>query len=361
MKFITEYRDPKRAEALAAEIARIVGDKPMTFMEVCGTHTMAIARFGIKQMLPKTIRLISGPGCPVCVTPNGYLDHAIALARIPDMTICTFGDMMRVPGSSSSLEKEKASGCDMRVVYSTLDALDLARRTPNRQIVFLGVGFETTAPTIAASIKTASTERLTNYSVLAAHKVVPPALEALLAGKVRLDGFILPGHVSTIIGAKAYRTIAEQNRVACVIAGFEPTDMLEAILELARQVIKNEPHVHTSYVRAVTEFGNAKAQRLMEEIFETCDEEWRGLGSIPSSGLKIRSDYKKYDTSLRFDVDVEKTVEPSGCRCGEILSGLASPQECPLFGLSCTPENPVGACMVSSEGTCAACYKYREA
>lgn len=360
MKFITEYRDAKKAQAIADAISAIAHDRPMTFMEVCGTHTMAIARFGIRQMLPSSIRLISGPGCPVCVTPNNYLDHAIAISRLPEVTICTFGDMMRVPGSTSSLEKERAKGCDIRIVYSTLDALDISRNNPDKQIVFLGIGFETTAPTIAASILSAAKENIKNYSVLSAHKVVPPALKALLAGPVKLDGFILPGHVSTIIGAKAYRPLTEKHRIAGVIAGFEPTDMLAAILELATQTANNCPAIHTSYVRAVTEEGNAKAVEIMNHVFEPRDSEWRGIGTIPSSGLKIRDTFADFDAAKGFNVEIEPTVEPKGCRCGEILTGLSSPTDCPLFGKSCTPEDPVGSCMVSSEGTCAAHYKYRE-
>lgn len=360
MKFVSEYRDQKTAMAMAQRIAQTAGNQHMTFMEVCGTHTMALARFGLRQILPSSIRLVSGPGCPVCVTPNGYIDQAIALARRDGITILTFGDMIRVPGSSSSLERERASGCDVRVVYSTLDALEMARQKPDRQFVFLGVGFETTAPTIAASIKTAAEEGLPNYSVLCAHKLVPPALEALLAGPVELNGFILPGHVSTIIGARAYRSIFERSQAAGVIAGFEPLDMLEAIWELARQVASGRPTLHTSYTRAVTEEGNIKALALMDEVFEPCDSEWRGLGVIPASGLKIRSTFASLDAALRFEVCVEPPVEPAGCRCGEILTGRTLPAQCPLFGKKCTPEHPVGACMVSSEGTCAAYYKYRE-
>lgn len=360
MKFITEYRDRSSTEALAREITRIAGDRRMAFMEVCGTHTMALARFGIRSLLPPTIRLVSGPGCPVCVTPNRVLDHAIALARLPCVTLCTFGDMMKVPGSSSSLEREHAAGRDIRIVYSTLDALEIARQRADRQVVFLGVGFETTAPTVAAAIRIAASEGLKNFSVLTAHKVVPPALRALLSGPVALDGFLLPGHVSTIIGAKAYRPLLEGSGKGGVIAGFEPVDMLQAILELVRQMAEGRPALHTSYVRAVTEEGNAKAQALLEEVFEPCDAGWRGIGTIPASGLAIRQSYRDFDAAIRFDVAIEPTVEPAGCRCGEILTGRAVPRDCALFGKACTPEHPVGACMVSSEGTCAAYYKYRD-
>lgn len=358
MLFMNEYRDREKAQALAREIARRAGGRPMTFMEVCGTHTMAIARFGIKSLLPSSIRLISGPGCPVCVTPHAFLDRAVALARMPESCLCTFGDMMRVPGSTSSLEEERAAGRDIRVVLSTLDALEIARREPQRHIVFLGIGFETTAPTVAASIRTAAREGISNYSVLAAPKLVPPALQALLAAPVELDGFLLPGHVSTIIGAKAYRPLLERSNKAGAIAGFEPTDILQGFLELASQIADRRPHLSTSYTRAVSEEGNPKALALLEEIFEPCSASWRGLGEIPSSGLAIRNHLASFDAARRFDVEVEPTVEPEGCRCGEILTGRARPEECPLFGVKCTPDHPIGACMVSSEGTCAAHAKY---
>lgn len=358
MKHITEYRDREKAQALAQRIVATAGDRSMTFMEVCGTHTMSLARYGIRSLLPTNIRLISGPGCPVCVTPNRYLDHAVALARVPGVTLCTFGDMMKVPGSSTSLDHEHATGRDIRIVYSTLDALEITRYHPDRQVVFLGVGFETTAPTIAAAIRTAAAEDLKNFSVLTAHKVVPPALAALLAGPVELDGFLLPGHVSTIIGAKAYRPLLEHSRKGGVIAGFEPVDMLQAILELVRQKAEEMPALHTSYVRAVSEEGNLKAQALLEEIFEPCDVGWRGIGTIPASGLGIRAPYRDFDAAVRFDVEIEPEASAAGCRCGEVLTGRATPNQCPLFGKSCTPGHPVGACMVSGEGTCAASFKY---
>jgi len=358
MKHVTEYRDKEKATALVKSIVDVAGDKTMTIMEVCGTHTMALARFGIRQMLPSNIRLISGPGCPVCVTPNNYLDHAIALGHRGNTTICTFGDMMRVPGSTSSLERERAAGCDIRIVYSTLDALAFARKNPGRDTIFLGVGFETTAPTIAASIKIASDEGLKNYSVLSANKAVPPALLALVSGPLMIDGFILPGHVSTIIGARAYRPLFDAHKIAGAIAGFEPLDMLEGIFEIAKQVTSDHPTLSNSYKRVVTEEGNLNAQALLDEIFETCDTEWRGVGTIPASGLAIREKYSEYDAAKKFDVEIEPTVEPKGCRCGEILTGSIRPADCPLFGNTCTPAHPVGACMVSSEGTCAAYFKY---
>lgn len=358
MKYISEYRNREKAAAIAKAIAESAGNRSMTIMEVCGTHTMAIARFGLRSLLPKNINLISGPGCPVCVTPNEYLDRAIAISRLCDVITCTFGDMIKVPGSSTSLECERASGRDIRIVYSTLDALDIARKYPDKRIVFLGVGFETTSPTIAASILMAADENLQNYSVLSANKVVPPALEALLAGPARIDGFILPGHVSTVIGSDSYKRIFDLHPAACAIAGFEPLDILDAIREIAMQISSGGPRLHNSYRRAVSAEGNAKAKAVMSDVFEPCDATWRGIGTIPASGLRIRNAYSRFDAARVFDVTVERTAEPKGCRCGDILTGRIRPSDCTLFGGACTPEHPVGACMVSSEGTCAVYHRY---
>ena len=348
------YRDADRIKLLAGQIAEIAADRPMTIMEVCGTHTMAVARHGLRGLLPLTMRLISGPGCPVCVTPNSFLDHAIALSKLSHTTIATFGDLVRVPGSSSSLERERAAGRDIRPVYSTIDALEIARSQPTQEVIFLGVGFETTAPTIAAAIATAREEGTRNFSVLAGCRVIPPALEALLAGITRIDGFILPGHVSTIIGAGAYRDLIKRHEVSAAIAGFEPIEILEAILALATQIQKKSPALTNAYARAVTEEGNVRAMGLMREVFEPCDANWRGIGTIPGSGLAIRREYAAHDAAARFAVKVPQSREPQGCICGRILTGQAAPADCPLFGKTCTPEHPVGACMVSSEGTCAA-------
>lgn len=358
MKHLSEYRNSDHARTLSIEIARVRIDRPIQIMEVCGTHTMSIARFGLKQLLPKNIRLISGPGCPVCVTPNNFLDRAIAISKIADTTICTFGDMMRVPGSSSSLEVEHARGSDIRVVYSTLDALMIARAHPDRNVVFLGVGFETTAPTIASSIEIAHSEGLKNYSVLCAHKVVPPAIEALLSGEVKIDGFLLPGHVSSIIGAKSYRGIAERHAIACSIAGFEPSDILGALLEITTQISNSKPAIHTAYARAVTEIGNSKALAVLDRVFESCDANWRGIGNIPGSGLAIRDKFSQHDAAKRFPVSIDESVDNPACRCGDILTGKISPDECPLFRNGCTPDHPIGACMVSNEGSCAAHFNY---
>lgn len=358
MKHITEYRDANAVKALSNRIADVAGDRQLTFMEVCGTHTMAIARFGIKQLLPQGIRLLSGPGCPVCVTPNRYIDHAIALSRLKGVIITTFGDMVRIPGSTSSLEKEKAAGRDIRIVYSPIDAIETASLHPDKEIVFLSVGFETTIPTIASTLIMAKKRDIKNLSTLTANKVVPPALEALLQGDLNLDGFILPGHVSTIIGGKAYESTFEKFSVPCSIAGFEPTDIMEAILDLTEQSLSDKPELSIRYRRAVTMDGNPKALEIMNEVFEPADANWRGIGVIPGSGLKLRSTFKKFDASSKFNVTVEETLEEPDCICGTILQGLSSPNDCPLFGSKCRPESPVGACMVSSEGTCAAWYKY---
>ncbi len=344
--------------ALAASISELAPVHPVTLMEVCGTHTMSIARFGIKSILPKNIDLISGPGCPVCVTPNSYVDHAIALSRKKNLVICTFGDMMKVPGSTSSLASEHMNGADVRMVYSTIDALEIAKQNPQLEIVFLGVGFETTSPTIAASIDIADRSSLKNYSVLSANKVVPPALDALMSGGPKIDGLILPGHVSTIIGIKGYSYFASKHSIAMAIAGFEPIDILGAICEILQQISLGKEMLANSYGRAVSAEGNPRAIEILGKIFEPCDAAWRGIGIIPESGLKIREEYSEFDAAKKFSVAIEETREHPGCICGSILRGVARPNQCPLFGKACTPEDPVGSCMVSSEGTCAAAFKY---
>ena len=360
MKYLEEFRDPQVAKALTKKITEHANGLPETkLMEVCGSHTMAIARYGIRKLLPENIKLISGPGCPVCVTANNYLDKAIAISRLPEVIITTFGDMMRVPGSTSSLENERSKGSDIRIVYSTMDALKLAVKNPEKQIVFLGVGFETTAPTIAASIVQAIESDLKNYSVLSAHKTMPKPMEAIASGeKVELQGFICPAHVSTIIGSRPYEFLASKYNKACVIAGFEPLDVLEAVDMLIKQIRSGLSLVEIQYSRVTTVEGNPNALAILDKIFEVCDTEWRGLGTIPGSGLKLRQEYASYDADKRFDVEVEHTEEETGCICGEVMQGIAIPSECPLFGTVCTPEDPVGACMVSSEGSCAASYKY---
>ncbi|MCK4561247.1 MAG: hydrogenase formation protein HypD [Calditrichia bacterium] len=362
MKYLEEFRNPQFAKALATKIAEnAAGLREIKLMEVCGSHTMAIARYGIRRLLPQNIKLISGPGCPVCVTANGYLDKANAISRLPDVIIATFGDMMRVPGSTSSLEKERSKGSDIRIVYSTMDAITLAVNNPDKQVVFLGVGFETTAPTIAASVLRAKELDLQNYTVYCANKTMPNPMEAIASGdKVDLQGFICPAHVSTIIGARPYEFLAEKYGKSCVIAGFEPLDVLEAVKMLIEQIRIGKPIVQIQYSRVTTVEGNPTALKIMDKTFEVCDTEWRGLGNIPGSGLKLRKEFEEYDADIKFDVIVEPTQEEAGCICGDVMQGISSPTDCPLFGTVCTPEDPVGACMVSSEGSCAASYKYEQ-
>ncbi len=361
MKYADEYRDPELAKALLAAIEREVAGYPgaMTLMEVCGTHTMSIYQHGIRSLLPKQIRLISGPGCPVCVTPIGYVDQAVAYARREDVIIATFGDMVRVPGSSSSLLREQAGGAQIRIVYSPLDAVALAEKNLEKKVIFLGVGFETTTPTIAGSIVAAKQKGLSNYFVLCAHKTMPTPMASLTSDpELKVDGYICPAHVSAVIGSDAYRPLAEQFKVPCVVTGFEPLDMLRGIQMLAQQVLQGRAEVENEYQRIVKPEGNKKAQALIEEVFEPCDTAWRGIGVIPGSGLRIRERYADFDAARQIGVEVEEPKEHKGCLCGEILKGKVTPKDCPLFRKACTPENPVGACMVSSEGTCAAEYKY---
>lgn len=358
MKYIDEYRDGERARPVIEEIRRLA-DQPIRLMEVCGTHTMAIARYGLRQILPPAISLISGPGCPVCVTSQSDVDFMISLSRVPGAIITTFGDMVRVPGSDSSLAREKAQGGDIRVVYSPLDALKLAEAEADRKVVFLGVGFETTAPTIAATVLEARRQGRKNFFAFSAHKTVPRALKALLElGEVKLNGFLLPGHVSAIIGSRPYEFLAHDYDLPCVISGFEPLDILQSVLMLLRQVKTGNPRVEIQYRRGVDEEGNRKAQEVMARAFQPSQVEWRGIGSIPGTGLAFRKELADFDAARAFDLPRVQSRENPGCRCGEVLRGVIRPQECRLFAEVCTPENPVGPCMVSSEGSCAAAYKY---
>ncbi len=358
IKHLEEYRDPEISRKIIERI-KAASQKQIRLMEVCGTHTMSIFRSGIRGLLPATVSLLSGPGCPVCVTSQNEIDAFIALSRFDDVIITTFGDLIRVPGADSSLQKERAEGSDIRVVYSTFDALEIARKNPNKKVAFLGVGFETTAPTIAASILTAIEMRLDNYFVFCAHKVLPPALDILMKVKeTKIDGFILPGHVSVIIGIKAYLPFFEQYQTPCVVAGFEPVDILQAILMLVEQIEAGKPELVNGYKRAVTFDGNQKAQKIMEDVFETIDTNWRGIGTLPKSGLKIREEFAAYDARKVFEIEITDSMDPKGCACGEILTGLKIPSECPLYKKTCTPMDPVGPCMVSSEGTCAAYYRF---
>lgn len=352
------FKDPKLARGLIETIHRLAPEHA-TLMEVCGTHTVAIARNGIRDLMPEGLRLASGPGCPVCVTCNRDIDTVIALARTPNVTITTFGDMTRVPGSTSSLLAEQAAGRSVEIVYSPLDALAFAKAHPEREVVFVGVGFETTTPLVAMAIKRAKAMGLSNFTVFAAHKNMPGALELLVGDPtLELDALILPGHVSTIIGAEPYRFLAEKYGIPGVITGFEPVDVLQGIAMLVRQLHEGRAEIEIAYARGVMPEGNPVALAAIDEVFETCTATWRGLGDIPGSGYRIRDEFANFDAVRRFEPDVEPTRDPKGCRCGDVLRARIAPNECPLFRTVCTPENPVGPCMVSSEGSCAAYYRY---
>jgi hydrogenase expression/formation protein HypD len=360
MKYVNEYRDPALAKKLLEKIRR-ESHKPIKLMEFCGGHTVAIFKHGLRQLLPPNIAMLSGPGCPVCVTASADLDKAIVLGKLPGVIITSFGDMVRVPGSRSSLQQAKAEGADVIIVYSAQDAITIARENPEKSVVFIGIGFETTAPTIAASILQAGQEKIRNYYVLSLHKVCPPIMKAILdLGEVRLDGIICPGHVSTVIGSLPYRFIADDYRIACAVSGFEPVDILLAVDSLVGQIESGQPKVDIAYRRGVKPEGNPAALRLMEKVFETGDGNWRGIGVVPESGLQIKPEYEKYDADKHFNVSVEPACEPKGCICGSILRGVSTPPECKLFRETCTPEHPVGPCMVSSEGSCATYYQYEE-
>jgi hydrogenase expression/formation protein HypD len=357
MRFIDEYRDKELVIKLSEEIFKC-STRPVSLMEVCGGHTMSIQRFGLPALLPETIRLLSGPGCPVCVSSRKYIDQAIAYSRLPDVIICTYGDLIRVPGSSSSLDMEKAHGADIRIVYSVMDSLDIARKNPDKKIVFLGIGFETTAPASAAAIMGAYRQNIFNFHLFSSHKVMPPAMAALVDEGVKIDGYIAPGHVSAITGVSIYRDISEKYHLGCVIAGFEPVDLMEAILMLVKQIESRDQKVEIQYRRAVRPEGNIKAREMMNEVFVLRDDWWRGLGVLPASGLGVRDKYAAFNAEIALDVEVEPTREDIGCICGEILKGLKNPKECKLFAKGCTPQNPAGPCMVSNEGACHAYYRY---
>jgi len=358
VKFIDEYQDNKLAQALARRIAQH-STKTVNLMEFCGGHTHAILRYGIRQLVPRTVQLKSGPGCPVCVTASADLDKAIALARLPGVIITTFGDMIRVPGSYSNLQKAKSEGADIRVVYSTIDAVEIAKANPQKSVIFIGIGFETTAPTVSASILKARQERIENFYVLSLNKLTPPVMKALLdSGETKLDGIVCPGHVSVIIGSHPYEFIPRDYGVACVISGFEPLDILLCIDKLVEQIERGEPKVEIAYPRGVKPEGNMKARQPMEDVFEIGEANWRGIGTVPRSGLRIRQRYERFDADKAFSVNLKPSREPKGCRCGDVIRGAATPLECQLFKKACTPETPVGPCMVSTEGACAAYYQY---
>ena len=358
MKFIDEYRDGEAARKLASAIERTV-TRPWTIMEVCGGQTHTIVRYGIDEILPRQVELVHGPGCPVCVTSLETIDRAHAIAARPDVTFCSFGDMLRVPGSHGDLLQLKSQGCDVRIVYSPLDALKLAKANPQRQVVFFAVGFETTAPANAMAAWQADHDHVDNFSLLVSHVLVPPAMEALLSSKsCVVQGFLAAGHVCTIMGYEEYFPIAERYKVPIVVTGFEPLDILEGILMTISQLEQGRHEVENQYVRATRREGNRPAQERIAEVFEVVNRPWRGLGEIPASGFQLRDRFQKYDANRRYPSSVEPARESPECISGLILQGIKKPHECPAFAVKCTPENPLGAPMVSSEGACAAYYHY---
>jgi len=363
MKYVDEYRAGEIAGRLAREIRRTsarLGDPPLKLMEVCGGHTHTIFKYGIEDLLPSNIQMIHGPGCPVCVIPLGRVDDALAIARRDGVIFTTFGDMMRVPGSKTSLLQAKAEGADVRMVYSPLDALKLAKRNPDREVVFLALGFETTAPSTALTVMAAAQEDVRNFSVFCNHIMIVPALKALLdSPDLKLDGFVGPGHVSAVIGARVYEFVPLEYGKPLVVSGFEPLDVLQSVSMIVKQIAESRAEVENQYSRFVSRDGNANAMAAICEVFESRDYfEWRGLGSIAHSGLKLRKRYSRFDAELRFDAPGLRIADPKACQCGEILKGVKKPWECKVFGTACTPETPIGSCMVSSEGACAAYYNF---
>ena len=361
MKYLDEFRSGALAQGLAAAIAAAVRPgRRYAFMEFCGGHTHALARYGLVDLLPPEVRMIHGPGCPVCVLPIGRVAQAIHLARTPGVLLCTYGDCLRVPAADGlSLLKARALGAEVRMVYSTQDALALARRHPERQVVFFAIGFETTTPPTAVALEQARAEGLANFSVLCCHVLTPPAIVGILEAGARVDGLVGPAHVSTVIGSDAYAFVPERYGKPVVVAGFEPLDMLQAILMLVRQVNAGEARVDNEFTRAVTPAGNQKAQALMARVFvRRPDFEWRGLGSLPASALQLAPEFADFDAERRFALSYQPVPDHKACECGAILRGEKSPRDCKVFARVCTPENPLGACMVSSEGACAAEYTY---
>ncbi len=369
MKYVDEYRDGVLARSIARGIAREARPQRVyRLMEFCGGHTHAISRYGLEDLLPDNVRMIHGPGCPVCVLPMARIDMAIACARLPGVTLCAYGDLMRVPGSNgSNLLKAKAEGADIRMVYSTLDAIRIAEAEPGREVVFFAVGFETTTPPTALAIRSAEKKGLKNFSILCNHVMTPPAMRAIVEGAsdgadatlVSIDGFVGPAHVSTVIGTRPYEPFARDFLKPVVIAGFEPLDVAQAILMLIRQINEDRAEVENQYIRAVTPEGNLKAQREIAAIFETRETfEWRGLGWLPLSALRLRPDFASYDAERRFGLEAKPAADNPACECGAILRGAKAPRECKLFGTACTPDTPMGSCMVSPEGACAAHWTY---
>jgi hydrogenase expression/formation protein HypD len=360
MKFIDEYRQSDLARRLADEIARMTDGRTLKLMEVCGGHTHTIFKYGIEDRLPPNVEMIHGPGCPVCVIPLGRVDDAIAIALEPDVIFATFGDMMRVPGSTTSLLDAKAAGADVRTVYSPLDALKLAKKSPERRVVFLALGFETTAPSTALTVRQAEKDRVENFSIFCNHITIVPTLKAILdSPALHLDGFLGPGHVSTVIGSRPYDFVARDYGKPLVVSGFEPLDILQSVYMIVKQVVEGRSEVENQYARVVARDGNPIAMRAIGEVFEPREYfEWRGLGSIARSGMRLREKYARFDAERHFTVPGVRIADPKACQCGEILKGVKKPWECKIFGTTCTPETPIGSCMVSSEGACAAYYNF---
>ncbi len=360
MKYVDEYRDPELAKRISNEIAKLSASRPLKLMEVCGGHTHTIYKHGIEDVLPQNIDLIHGPGCPVCVLPMGRIDDAIAIARMDDVIFTTFGDMMRVPGSKGSLLDAKADGADVRFVYSPLDALKLARQHPDRKVVFFAIGFETTAPSTAVTLLRAKAEGIKNFSVFCNHVNIIPAMKAILdSPDLRLDGFIGAGHVSMVIGMRPYNFVARDHRKPVVIAGFEPLDIIQAIYMIVKQLAEGRSEVENQYSRVVRPEGNVKALQAMAQTMELRPFfEWRGLGFITHSALKVRPEFADWDAELLYEVPGLRVADPKACQCGEVLKGVIKPWECKVFGTACTPETPIGTCMVSPEGACAAYFNY---
>jgi hydrogenase expression/formation protein HypD len=359
IRLVDEFRDKRMAERLVAAIDEIMPKTPVTYMEICGGHTLTAVRYGLHALLPSGLKLKSGPGCPVCVTTQEYIDTALFLAGGKDRIIASFGDMLKVPGTHGTLLAARSAGCDVRICLSPLEAVEIAEKLPEKQVVFLGIGFETTAPTVAMAVITAAERRVDNFSVLIALKTMPRAMAALLDGPAGIDGFICPGHVSAVAGTRLYLPVNEKYRIPCVVSGFEPTDMLSSVLMLLRQTTTRRAVVEIQYTRAVTPEGNPAAQAAVAAVFRSADAAWRGLGMIPGSGLAFQDTYARFDARQRFAPPVTASHEHPGCRCGDVMRGLLEPDGCPLFGRTCSPDRPLGACMVSAEGACGIYFRYR--
>ena len=363
MKYVDDYKNPEAARAITEKIEELANQLPkeksnFSIMEVCGSHTMAIAKFGIRELLPENISLISGPGCPVCVTDAGYIDAAIELSK-NGITIATFGDMINVPGSETSLSKCRSEGADIQVCYSPLSTIEMAQKNPEKEIVFLAIGFETTTAPLMALLETVTAQNINNISILTAFKLVPPALDALTSDpELKIDSFLCPAHVSAIIGEKPYKQFVEKHNIPCVIASFEPVDILYGIEGILQQALNNEAKVENRYKRVVKPEGNSVALELIAKYLTVYDASWRGIGVIPKSGLRLKDEYSQFDAAKKFNIEIKNGKHNPACKCGDVLKGKIKPSECPLFRKICNPLNPVGPCMVSSEGSCAAFYKY---